>query len=131
MEKDSSECPYPLQYFDEFIGHELEIECALWKYEFAAKIWGPNLGGKTKKGIITKFSYNRKTKKPKFEVYVADTKETYTNLDLDYVLNYSVEVPLKYHDLKAEYIVRISRKAGIFGCPKDSPRRILLFQNIQ
>jgi len=49
MEKDSSECPYPLQYFDEFIGHELEIECALWKYEFAAKICDPNLGGKTTK----------------------------------------------------------------------------------
>lgn len=48
---------------------------------------------------ITKVSYNRKTKKPKFEVYVADTKETYTNLDLDYVLKYRVEVPLKYHDL--------------------------------
>ena len=103
------------------------------KYEFAAKIWGPNLGGKTTKGAIRKVSYNRKTRKPKFEVYVADTKKTYTNLKLDYsyVLKYSIEVLLKYQDLKAEYIVRLSRKAGYLWMPKDSPRRILLFQNIQ
>ena len=54
MEKDSSKCPdpYPMQYFDEFIGHELEIECVSWKYEFAAKIWGPNMGGKTTKQLL-------------------------------------------------------------------------------
>ena len=118
MEKATSEVTYPLQFFDDFIGHVLEIECCSWEYEFAARIWGPNLAGKTTKGVIKKVSYNRKTKKPKFEVFVADTKETYTKLDLDYILKYSNEVPLKYHELKAEFIVRLSRNAGHIWMPK-------------
>ena len=96
----------------------MEIECCSWEYEFAARIWGPNLAGKTTKGVIKKVSYNRKTKKPKFEVFVADTKETYTKLDLDYIHKYSNEVPLKYHELKAEFIVRLSRNAGHIWMPK-------------
>ena len=120
MEKATSEVTYPLQFFDDFIGHVLEIECCSWEYEFAARIWGPNLAGKTTKGVIKKVSYNRTTKKPKFEVFefVADTKETYTKLDLDYILKYSNEVPLKYHELKAEFIVRLSRNAGHIWMPK-------------
>ena len=37
---------------------------------------------------------------------------------MDYVLNYSNEVPLKYHELKAEFIVRLSRNAGHLWMPQ-------------
>lgn len=73
---------------------------------------------KSTEGVITKVCTNRRTGKPKFEVYVEETKETYTQLDLDYVLRYSCEVPLKYHELKAEYIVRLSRLAGLQSRPE-------------
>ena len=76
------------------------------------QIWA----ARRRRALLQKFP-----KKPKFEVYFADTKETHTNLDLDYVLNYSVEVPLKYHDLKAEYIMRLSRKAGYLWMPHGQP----------
>lgn len=112
MEKETSDPVYPLNYFDDFVGIRLDIECCSWEYEFAAKLWGPNLGGKTTVGIVRKVTYHRKTKKPRFEVFVGDTQETYTNLDLEYILKYSQEVPLKYHELKAKYIVNLSRKAG-------------------
>ena len=47
-----------------------------------------------------------------FNIYFKDTKQTYTKLDLDYVLKYSLVIPLKYHELKAEYIVRKAREAS-------------------
>lgn len=112
MEKETSDPVYPLNYFDDFVGIRLDIECCSWEYEFAARLWGPNLGEKTTVGTVRKVTYHRKTKKPRFEVFVADTNETYTNLDLEYILKYSKEVPLKYHELKAQYIVNLSRKAG-------------------
>jgi hypothetical protein len=46
-----------------------------------------------------------------FHIYFQDTKETYVKLDLDYVLKYSLDIPLEYHELKAEYIVRKAREA--------------------
>lgn len=118
---------YPLDFFDGLLGHKLQIDCSSWNYDFASKIWGPNFGNKTTEGCITKVSSNRKTGHPKFEVYVEDTKETYTNLDQNYVFKYSNEVPLKYHELKAAYIVQLSREAGILdrsqshSSPQEEP----------
>lgn len=57
-------------------------------------------------------SQHRFTGNPKFHIYFKDTSETYTNLDLDYVLKYSTELPLKYNTLKAQWIVRKAR-AGL------------------
>ena len=57
-------------------------------------------------------SQHRFTRNPKFHIYFKDTSETYTNLDLDYVLKYSTELPLKYNTLKAQWIVRKAR-AGL------------------
>jgi uncharacterized alkaline shock family protein YloU len=48
---------------------------------------------------------------PKFKINLEDIEETYLNLDLNYVLKYGTEVPLKYHEIKAEYIVNLSRQA--------------------
>ena len=111
----SENTPYPLGFFDVFVGHKLEIDCSSWEYEFAAQKWGPNLAGKTTEGIITKSAWNcyRRTGKPKFEVRITELNETYTNYDLDYILKYSVNVPAKYSELKAEYIVRKAREAGM------------------
>ena len=111
----SENTPYPLGFFDVFVGHKLEIDCSSWEYEFAAQKWGPNLAGKTTEGIITKSAWNcyRRTGKPNFEVRITELNETYTNYDLDYILKYSVNVPAKYSELKAEYIVRKAREAGM------------------
>ena len=49
---------------------------------------------------------------PLFNIYFKDTKQTYTQLYLDYVLKYSLDILLKYHELKAEYIVRKAREAS-------------------
>jgi hypothetical protein len=57
--------------------------------------------------------HRRFTGLPKFHIFFKDTTETYTNLDLDYVLKYSTELPLKYHTLKAQWIVDKAREAGI------------------
>jgi hypothetical protein len=65
----------------------------------------------------SRFKQNRQTGLPKFHIMFRDTDQTYTNLDLDYVLRYSIEVPVKYHLLKAEYIVRKARKAGALAKP--------------
>jgi hypothetical protein len=40
-------------------------------------------------------------------------------LDLDYVLSYSDDLPFKYHTLKAEFIVRISKEASIQKFPDE------------
>jgi hypothetical protein len=46
-------------------------------------------------------------------VRITELNETYTNYDLDYILKYSVNVPAKYSELKAEYIVRKAREAAM------------------
>lgn len=125
--KSADPCGYPLDFFEDFIGHKLQIDCGSWPLDFAERTWGADFSNLTTQGIIRKVCTNRRTGKPKFEVYVDATKETYTNLDLDYVLRYSDEVPLQLnHDLKAEYIVRLARLAGMKSATKrpadDNPQ---------
>jgi len=57
---------------------------------------------------------------PNFHIHFNDTCQIYVNLDLDYVLKYSLEVPLTYHLLKADYIVRLSRKAAVEKREEDA-----------
>ena len=57
---------------------------------------------------------------PIFHIHFNDTCQIYVNLDLDYVLKYSLEVPLTYHLLKADYIVRLSRKAAVEKREEDA-----------
>ena len=100
-------------FFDDFIDHQVHVDCSSWDHEFAEKTWGPDFKTKTSIGEIRQVKYNRKNGEPKFYIHFTDTSQTYVNLDLDYVLKYSPEVPLKYHLLKADYIVRLSRKATV------------------
>ena len=51
-------------------------------------------------------------KKPRFDVNFPEKsgEKVYVNFDLEYILKYSEEVPLKYHKLKSEYIVRLAEE---------------------
>lgn len=111
---DMSNMPkYQEGFFDDLIGHYVHVDCSSWSHEFATKTWGPDFKTKTSLGEIRQVKQNRKNGEPKFHIHFKDTRQTYVNLDLDYVLTYSPEVPLKYHLLKADYIVRLSRKAAV------------------
>ena len=57
---------------------------------------------------------------PIFHIHFNDTCQIYVNLDLDYVLKYSLEVPLTYHLLKADHIVQLSRKAAVEKREEDA-----------
>jgi hypothetical protein len=107
-------------YFDDFIGHSVYVDCKSWPEKFAIQQWGPMFGTKTTMGLITKVKYMRQTKKPMFEVYFKETEQTVTKLDLDYILTYSEDIPLKYHTLKAEFIVRLARNASLISNTKPA-----------
>lgn len=109
-EEDAKE--QPTMDFHDLIGHVLNVDCKSWPEKFALKTWGPSFPTKTTPGEITSVKSSRKTKDPVFEVYFKDTEQLIGKLDLDYILKYSDEVPLKYHTLKAEYIVRKAKEAG-------------------
>jgi hypothetical protein len=58
---------------------------------------------------------SRSTHLPKFHIHFKDTKTTYVDLDLDYVMKYTIQFPetlSKYNTLKAEYIIRKAREAS-------------------
>jgi len=62
-------------------------------------------------GIITDLEMARKL--TLFDLKFLHLKDQiFTNYDLDYVLMYSDEIPLKYHTLKAEFIVRKANEAA-------------------
>jgi hypothetical protein len=114
---------YKEGYFDDLIGHKVHVECSSWPHDYAEKMWGPDFITKTSVGEIRQVKQNRQTGLPKFHIMFRDTDQTYTNLDLDYVLRYSIEVPVKYHLLKAEYIVRKAREASALAKPSSGPRK--------
>jgi hypothetical protein len=103
---------YTEGFFDDLIGHLVHVDCSSWHSVFAEETWGLDYETKTTIGEIRQVRQNRQTGAPKFNIHFEDIKQTYTNLDLDYVLTYSPEVPVKYHQLKAEFIVRLSRAAS-------------------
>ena len=69
---------YPHNFFDDFISHRLQIDSGSLPPDYATDIWGVDFREKSTEGVITKVCTNRRTGKPKFEVYVEETKETYT-----------------------------------------------------
>jgi hypothetical protein len=100
-------------YYDDFFGVKLTVPCCTRDEQEAVKFWGENFAVKFACGIVSKISLQRKTKEPKFEIKFPDKKyqNTFVGYDLDYVLTYCDEVPLKYHTLKAEFIKRTAKKA--------------------
>ena len=109
----SNKKDYTEGYFDDLIGHSVYVECKSWDEGYALKTWGVDFAEKTSVGEIHQVHQHRTTGIPLFIIYFKDTKQTYTKLDLDYVLKYSLDIPLKYHELKVEYIVRKAREASV------------------
>jgi hypothetical protein len=54
---------------------------------------------------------------PLFEIYFHETKLVYNNLDLEYVLLYMEDIPLKYHEISARYILEMSKLAAANSKP--------------
>jgi len=60
-------------------------------------------------------SLRRKGNEPQFEIHFPEKpfQKTFVGFDLDYVMSYSEEVPLRYHHLKAEHVMKGARKAEL------------------
>jgi hypothetical protein len=102
----------PSKYYNDFVGVRLSVPCKTWDAAYALKCFGEDFESKSVEGVIVKAKSSRSGKKPRFDVQFPDKpgEKLYVNFDLDYILKYSEEVPLKYHTLKADYIVRLSEE---------------------
>jgi hypothetical protein len=103
----------PEHFYDDLIGIELFVPCSTWDKEEAEKCWGEDYSTKFARGVKQKVSMHRKKKEPRFEIKFPEKKfqNTFVGFQMDYILSYSEEVPLKYHHLKAEYIKESVKKA--------------------
>ena len=64
------------------------------------KCWGEGFASLSARGVIQKVKIHRKTQEPRFEIkFPEKNQKTFVGFDLDYVMAYSEEVPLKYHPL--------------------------------
>ena len=101
------------KFYDNFRTVQLSVPCITWDRETALRLFGPNFEQKTTPATIMKVKRSRKTGEPLFDLKFLHLKnQIFTNYDLDYVLMYSDEIPLKYHTLKAEFIVRKANEAA-------------------
>jgi hypothetical protein len=92
-------------YYNDLIGTNLYVPCSSWDCGTAVKCWGQNFATLNVRGFIEKVSIQRKTGQPRFQVKFPEKKyEKVFFVDLDYILTYSEEVPLKYHLLKADSV---------------------------
>lgn len=110
----------PEDHFNDLIGLVIYVDCKSWNSKFARETWGADFEMKKTPGLIKGVKLLRKTKEPSFEIYFEDTKQLVGKIDLDYVLKYSDEIPLKYHRLKAAYIVRKSVEASAAAKPPSN-----------
>jgi hypothetical protein len=74
---------------------------------------------RTTKGTIKKVHVPRGKKAPWFEIFFPDCKITYNKLDMEYVLHYSRELPQKYNEIKAKYIIELSRVAALEAAEQE------------
>ena len=67
------------------------------------------------RGIIRKVSFRRKDKEPRFEIHFPEKRfqKIFVGFGLDYFMAYLEEIPLRYHKMKAEYIVKCAREAEL------------------
>ena len=111
----SEEPPVPVSesFYDDLKGLEFVVPCSTWAEEEALKCWGENYAVKSVRGVIKKVSLNRRTKQLRFEIEFPDKplQNTFIGFDLDYVMPYSDDVPLRYHKLKADHIMKVAKKA--------------------
>ena len=83
----------------------------LWK-RFSSKIYS---------GVCDSCEMEQREKRSIIQCRFPEKKgyKDFYGLDLDYVLSYSDDLPFKYHTLKAEFIVRISKEASIQKSPDE------------
>jgi hypothetical protein len=101
--------------YDDLENVEVVVPCSSWDHEEAVKCWGDDYGKLTCRGIIRKVSMRRNGKEPRFEIEFPDKKgqNSFVGFDLNYVMSYADEVPLRYHKLKAEHIMKGAKKAEL------------------
>ena len=99
--------------YDDLKDLNLLVPCSTWDKEEAVKCWGEDFASKSVKGVIKKVSVNRRTKQPCFEIEFPEKKyqKSFVGFDLDYIMRYSEEVPLRYHKMKADHIMEAAKKA--------------------
>jgi hypothetical protein len=108
-----------INYWDDLIGHIVEVDCKSWDAKYATETWGVDYTNRTTKGTIKKVHVPRGKKAPWFEIFFPDCKITYNKLDMEYVLQYSRELPQKYNEIKAKYIVELSRVAALEAAEQE------------
>ena len=76
----------------------LSVPCKTWDADYALGCFGPEYESKSVEGIVMKVRTTRNGKIPRFEVNFPEKRcvKTYVNFDLDYILKYAEEVPLRY-----------------------------------
>lgn len=102
-----------LNFFQGLIGVELEVPCNTWNEAEAIRCFGHDFENKHIKAIVTSASLNRKSGDPKFGLYFPDKKynKRFTGYDLEYILKYSDEVPLKYKLFHDEMVAKVAKQA--------------------
>jgi hypothetical protein len=104
---------FPPDYWQAWVGHKVLVDCKTWTRAFALQTWGHGYETRATGGEIKDFKIPRGQTFPLFDIYFEETGSIYNKLDLEYVLKYSPEVPLQYHQLKATYILHLATSA----CP--------------
>jgi hypothetical protein len=101
--------------YNDLLGLELMVPCCTWDEEEAIKCWGTDYSTKTARGVVQKITLHRKTKQPRFEILFPEKRyrNCFVGYDLEYVMTYCEEVPLRYHKQKAEQIMKNARKAEL------------------
>jgi hypothetical protein len=100
------------KFYDDLVGIELFVPCSTWDESEALRCWGEGFASMSARGVVKKVTLQRKSKMPRFEITFPDKKyqKTFIGFDMDYVMTHSQEVPLKYHQLKAENIMRAAKE---------------------
>ena len=100
-------------FWEDLVGLDVLVDCKTFQEDFAVQKWGPDFRTRKTKGTIRKVCTKRGKSDPLFEIYFSETKKVYNNLDIEYVLRFLEDVPLKYHEISARYIVEISKAAAL------------------
>lgn len=111
-------------FYRELLNVELNVPCSSWNDEvYCLKNFGSDWKINSVRGIVKKIKISRKSKEPSFEIQFPDKKgdKTFSGYKLDYIWKHSVDVPLKYHQLKADYIMKSSNEAALLEAVPQLP----------
>jgi hypothetical protein len=102
---------FPPDFWEDLIGHKVHVDCKSWPKKYALEFWGHDYESRHTEGEIKDFKIPRGKTFPLFDIFFSETGTLYNKLDIEYVLKYSPDIPMKYHHLKATFIVNLARKA--------------------